>query len=181
MSKKLNLYVATAFDKSGKKAVAGWIRKNGNPDRLPSGTKRLKNVGSKQAETVARILSINAALRDVPKNSTLLVHLDNLEIATALNNGDIRALLKRAYQTKAKHFSEAAHGLLDEIARHEKVEAEYVPPKSNHHHAASMIVQAHTLASDVKCNVDEHQKKRRKGRRGPENRAAIAASVDAEP
>ena len=177
MGKVINLYVATAFNGGNKNTVAGWVRKNGNPHREPSGTKQLKKIGKKQAELVAGILSVSAALRDVPGGSKVRVYLDNEQIADALDNGDIRNLLKKAYRVNAKHFSAAAHGMLDECVRHKKVEAVHVNSDEDPE-AARMLQKAYELAQTTRENINGHQCKKRKGRRGNEDRKAAEASLN---
>lgn len=174
----INLYVSTVFN--GKASVAGWVRKNGEPDKLPSGTRRLKKIGRKKSDLVAKVLSVSAALRDIPNNSQIKLHLTDQNLAEIINSEKISRLLRMAKASDVKFLAEAAHGLLDEIARHRSVSAVAVDArKSADAESILLLNKAYQIASDVKENVQGRSEKLRKGSRRRYDRDAIAESLDA--
>ena len=176
---RTNLYVATVFNSRGTEAIAGWVRKNGDPSKLPSGSKRIKNISGKMSERVASILGANAALRDIEKGSRLLLHSTDAQLCELINSGNAVKFVREALRERSKPLVEATQSLVVGLARHSSVHAECVHDPIKHAQSFSMLQKAHEEAKGVKKNVAGHKdKKRKNGNRSAQKRAAIEASLD---
>lgn len=177
-NQKLNLYVATIFGGKGRESSAGWVRKNGNPDRLPSGSQRIKMAGKKRPEFVARTLAVGAALRDVEKNSSIIVHVGNADIADLINATNFRPYLRKAGQLKADKMVKALQHLDLEIARHQSVKAVYVDKAGDDSSdALRMLEKAYNIAAKPDASIKGHGQAKNRCRRKQEDQKAIDESI----
>lgn len=176
----LNLYVIFIQNGRGKDAYAGWVRKNGEPHKLPSGSKRLGNMKKGMPERVAAVLAANAALRDMPNKSRLTLHSTDSELCALINSGDqMMQAFRKAERKGIRPLSKALHGLMDELARHDDVQAKHVTAQQKDASDMSLLEKAYEIASGVKTGVNGNQEKKRKGRKNSTRRQGKNAAIEA--
>lgn len=171
----ITAYVAShcEFNNSGKSCSGAWLRvvssgKKQKKDRRDQQGFSIKETGKNQTSLVASVRAVSISLRDIGKNCDITLHVQSQELCDIINEKDSVSVLRDLKNHHSEKLISAYHNLLDGLARHKNVTAEFSAANDPNMQRATELAKAHKPERGIKAG---------KRRRASEKRRRLDAAT----